>query len=198
MSQLVPLPSDKPLQDNKCKLVYNNTLDTNTIQNILLISSCVTESQLFYESANSNTFPIIYSPNSDKNELIELLRTKFLNGFKRITFAFHDPLNNTKTFLDNKPFFDENDLIENQTTFSETVTFLTNLITEFKVENCDFLACNTLQYANWKNYYELLNKLTNVICGASNDKTGNIQYGADWVMENTNENVRDIYFTSSI
>ena len=40
--------------------------------------------------------------------------------------------------------------------------------------------------------------MTNVTCGASNDKTGNIQYGADWVMENTNENVKDIYFTSSI
>ena len=74
-----PLLSVKPLSDsllsnkdinNNCKLIYNNTLNTNTIQNILLISSGVTESQLFYESANSNTFPIIYSPNSDKDELI--------------------------------------------------------------------------------------------------------------------------------
>lgn len=182
----------------KCKLVYNNMLATNTIENILLISSCVNESQLFYDSVNNNTFPIIYSPNSEKNELIELLRNKFKNGLKRITFAFHDPLNNIKTFLDNKPFFNESDLIVNQTTFSENVSFLTNLIKEFKVNNCDFLACNSLKYSNWKKYYELLNKLTNVLCGASNDKTGNIQYGANWIMENRNENIRDIYFTSSI
>lgn len=50
----------------KCKLVYNNMLATNTIENILLISSCVNESQLFYDSVNNNTFPIIYSPNSEK------------------------------------------------------------------------------------------------------------------------------------
>ena len=180
------------------KFIYNNTIDTTTIQNILFISTQVTESQLFYDSANSNTFPIIYSPNSDNNELIELLRTKFQNGIQRISFAFHDPLNNIKTFLDNTPFFDDNDLIENQTTFSQNFTFLTNLITEFKVVNCDFLACNTLQYSIWTTYFNLLNKLTNVICGASNDNTGNILYGADWIMENTNENIRDIYFTSTI
>ena len=156
------------------------------------------ESQLFYDSANQNTFPIIYSPNSDNRELIELLRAKFQNGIQRISFAFHNPLNNIKTFLDNKPFFDDNDLIENQTTFSQNFTFLTQLITEFRVINCDFLACNTLQYSNWTTYYTLLNRLTNVICGASNDNTGNIQYGANWIMENTNENIRDLYFTSSI
>jgi hypothetical protein len=198
MSQLESSTPQLLYKDYICKLVYNNTHATNTIENILLISSCVTESQLFYDSVNNNTFPIIYSPNSEKNELIELLRNKFKNGLKRITFAFHDPLNNIKTFLDNKPFFNESDLIVNQTTFSENITFLTNLIKEFKVNNCDFLACNSLKYSNWKKYYELLNKLTNVLCGASNDKTGNIQYGANWIMENRNENIRDIYFTSSI
>ena len=185
-------------ETHKTKLVYNDALDTSTIQNILLISCKVVESQQFFDSASSNTFPIIYSPNSAKNELNELLRNKFKNGIKRIGFAFHDPLNGDEYFLDDKHFFGENDFIENQTTFSENVSFLTNLITEFKVENLEFLACNSLQYSNWKKYYELLNKMTNVTCGASNDNTGNIQYGSDWVMENTNENVKDIYFTSSI
>jgi len=182
----------------KQKLIYNDSADTTSIQNILLICSKVVESQLFLDSVNSNTFSIIYSQNSDKNELIELLRNKFKNGIKRASFAFHDPLNQNSYFLDNKLFFDENDLIDNQTTFSENVTFLTNLINEFNIENCDFLACNSLQYNNWKKYYELLNKITNVICGASNNNTGNLQYGSDWIMENTNENVRDIYFTNSI
>ena len=193
--QLAPSSLDL---EQKQKLVYNDSLDTSSIQNILLISSKVVESQLFFDSANSNTFPVIYSQNSGKIDLIELFRNKFQNGAKRIAFAFHDPLNHESYFLDNKPFFVEDDLIENQTTFSENVSFLTNLISEFKVENCDFLACNSLQYSNWKKYYDLLNKMTNVTCGASNDNTGNLQYGADWVMENTNENVKDIYFTNSI
>ena len=198
MANIVSIPPVSPHLEQKQKLVYNDALDTSSIQNILLISCKVVESQQFFDSASSNTFPIIYSQNSAKIELLELLRNKFQNGVKRIAFAFHDPLNGDETFLDNKSFFEENDLIENQTTFSENVSFLTDLITEFKVEHCDFLACNSLQYSNWKKYYELLNKMTNVISGASNDNTGNIQYGADWVMENTNENVKDIYFTSSI
>jgi len=198
MANIVSIPPVSPHLEQKQKLVYNDALDTSSIQNILLISRKVVESQQFFDSASSNTFPIIYSQNSAKIELLELLRNKFQNGVKRIAFAFHDPLNGNETFLNNKSFFEENDLIENQTTFSENVSFLTDLITEFKVEHCDFLACNSLQYSNWKKYYELLNKMTNVISGASNDNTGNIQYGADWVMENTNENVKDIYFTSSI
>jgi len=202
MAHIVSIPPVSPRleekQKQKQKLVYNNALDTSCIQNILLISCKVVESQQFFDSVNSNTFPIIYSPKSAKNELLELLRNKFKNGIKRIGFAFHDPLNGNEYFLDNKSFFYENDLIENQTTFSENVSFLTDLINEFKVENCEFLACNSLQYSNWKKYYELLNKMTNVTCGASNDKTGNVKYGADWVMENTNENVKDIYFTNSI
>jgi hypothetical protein len=180
----------------KLDLIYDDTIDTSVIQNILLISSNVAESQLFYDSANSNTFPIIYSPCLKKIKLITLLRNKFQTGITRIAFAFHNTEN--IILLDNQAYFEESDLIDNQLTFSENVTFIINLITEFNIIHCDFLQCASLQYSNWKKYYELLNKHTNVICGASNDNTGNIQYGANWLMENTNEMVKDIYFNSHI
>jgi hypothetical protein len=48
------------------------------------------------------------------------------------------------------------------------------------------------------NYYTILTKETGVIVGASNDKTGNIKYGGDWVMENTSQNIELTYFTKSI
>jgi hypothetical protein len=140
----------------------------------------------------------MYSYTSEKTELLNLLRQKFQQGIKRVAFVFHDPSVIQKAFLDNTVFFNDSDLEENQTTFSENVTFLKDLVNEFNIEHYDFLACNTLQYTIWKQYYDLLHRLTNVKCGASNDKTGNIQYGADWVMENTNENVKNIYFTVSI
>jgi hypothetical protein len=36
------------------------------------------------------------------------------------------------------------------------------------------------------------------VVGASNDATGNIKYGGDWILESTNENIRDLYFTENI
>ena len=50
------------------------------------------------------------------------------------------------------------------------------------------------------NYYAILTQETNnsVVIGASNDETGNIKYGGDWVMENTSENIELIYFNESI
>ena len=62
----------------------------------------------------------------------------------------------------------------------------------------DFLACNSLEYDNWKIYYELLQHHLETIVGASKDLTGNINYGANWIMENTNEDIQNIYFNENI
>jgi hypothetical protein len=101
-------------------------------------------------------------------------------------------------FMNNKLLFDETDLLENQTSFTENVSFLITCMNEFHVGHIDFLACNTLQYSNWKSYYALLASHTSVVVGASNDQTGNLNHGGDWVMESTNENVRDLYFNENI
>jgi hypothetical protein len=178
-------------------LVYKD-VNTSGMENIMLIDSSIFQSQLFYDSANSNTLSIMYSYTSEKTELLELLRLKFQQGIKRVAFVFHDPSVIKKAFLDNAVFFNDTDLEDNQTNFSENVSFLKDLVTEFNIQYFDYLACNTLQYPIWKQYYDLLQRETIVICGASNDTTGNIQYGADWIMENTNEDIKNIYFTDSI
>jgi hypothetical protein len=179
-------------------IIYTDNNDILSVKNIMLIDSNLFESQLFYNSVNTNTFPIIYSYTSQKKELLDILKNKFQNGVDRMSFVFHDPGNQFKPFLNIASFFEESDLLEDQTIFSENVTFLRNLINEFKIKNIDFLACNTLQYPKWQKYYKILTKLTNVICGASSNKTGNIYCGADWVMENTYEDVKNMYFSNSI
>ena len=50
----------------------------------------------------------------------------------------------------------------------------------------------------WKNYYNSLSKHITSIIGASDDDTGNIKYGGDWILESTNEDIRDVYFTEDI
>ena len=162
------------------KLIYDNTIDTDKIQNILLICSNTYDSQIFYDSVNTITFPILYSYNSEKKELLTLFKDKFQHGIKRVAFVFQDPCNKSFLFLDNMVFFEETDLLENQITFSENVQFLISIVDFFKIDNLDFLACNTLQYSKWSKYYELLNKTTTIICGASIDETGNDLNGSNW------------------
>ena len=49
-------------------LLLNDTVD-ETKTNLLLIDNSVMESHVFAESANSSTFPIIYSSPSTKSDL---------------------------------------------------------------------------------------------------------------------------------
>ena len=172
-------------------LIYPDS--TTECTNILLIDDSVNDSSLFYTSVNANTFPIMYSRNSTKNDLLTLLQSKFTT-IQRIAFVFYTTGPMINTFLDNKPFFRENEL-----TSSENVDFLITLFNDFKVLNVDYLACNTLNYPSWSKYYQLLTNLTGVIVGASNDQTGNIKYGGDWILKNTmKQNIIKLIITFNI
>ena len=175
-------------------LVY--PINSGVYKNVLLIDTEVKDAQLFASSANDDTFPITYSRASTKTELSALLKTKFPNSnidrIERIGLVFTSNGGAVKTFLDSKPFFTNDD--DN----GENVDFIISVLRDFNVKNIDYLACDTLNYPNWKNYYTILTKETGVIVGASNDKTGNIKYGGDWVMESTSQNIELIYFTKSI
>jgi len=176
-------------------LIFPEIIGQNQFTNILLIDSQVNNYQQFVDSVNSNTYPIVYSISSSKTELLTLLQTNFTN-ISRIGIVFISNLENTKTFLDFNPLFSINE-IETEP-YSENVQFMINIINEFQVKNIDYLACNTLNYSNWVNYYRLLTQNTGVIVGASNNKTGNIKYGGDWIMENTSQTIENIYFTKNI
>ena len=181
-------------------LVFNASIDTTNMANVVLIDSTLADKQVFYDSANAKTFPIIYDYNSKTDDLLALFRQKFpASSIQRISLVFHGRGTNfMAAFMNNKPLFQESDLASGQTSFTENVSFLVSCLKEFHIGHIDFLACNTLQYSNWKSYYALLAAQTSVVVGASNDKTGNLNHGGDWVMESTHENIRDLYFNASI
>jgi YVTN family beta-propeller protein len=178
---------------NTFSLIYPS--DCAGCRQVIFIDNAVKNSELFFNSVNSKTFPIIYSISTSKAELILLLKANFIS-IDRIAFVFTTIPNNTKMFLDCQPFFNENE--SNTWPYSENVTFLINLLKEFNVRNIDFLGCNTLNYPIWVNYYNILSKEAYVIIGASNDKTSNKNYGGNWITENTNQSIEFIYFTKSI
>ena len=178
-------------------LIHPEITSGDAFSNILLIHNEIADYDKFVSSANSSTFPIVYSMSSSKAELLALLQQHFLS-IQRIGICFHSSSGNTKIFLDRKPLFTEEDIVATDGHYSENMEWLLNVIKDFHVQNIDFLACNSLQYPNWVKYFDLLGQGTNVVVGASDDKTGNLKYGGDWIMENTNEDVESLYFTPGI
>jgi hypothetical protein len=187
----------------KDHIIYNLNIDTTHIKNVLLIDNSVVNHKVFYDYVNSDTFPIVYSYYADKEELINMLSDKFTN-IERLGLVMHNGTFPFKKFLNNQDFFTISDLsieFESELDFekySENFLFIINLVKKFNIKNLDNLACKSLLDELWKKYYNILNNLTGVIVGASDDYTGNIKYGADWIMESTGEDVQSIYWDDNI
>jgi len=186
------------------KLIYPKINDASKYLNVLLIEDTVPNYQLFVDSVNSQTFPIVYSTNSSRLELLDFLNSNF-SQICRLAFCFTiSTFGDVNQFLDNEPLFLDNEVEPNvinysvNKVYSLNVQFMLHLISNFNILNIDFLGCNSLKYQNWLFYYELLKFKSNVLIGASENETGNIIYGGDWTMENTNKNIEYIYFKKSI
>ena len=179
-------------------LVYPDIsgMDTSVYTNLLLIDSTVKNYQVFVNSAKSDTFPVVYSWNSSREELLALVSG--FSNLSRIGLAFETNDNGrVYGFLNGEVWFTNSDL-ERVEPLSENMQFIISLIQTLGITNIDYLACNTLQFSTWKSYYEILTEKTGVVVGASDDKTGNIKYGGDWVLESTEEDMEKIYFNSEI
>jgi hypothetical protein len=156
---------NKNLLNNIIPLQFNNNSDSNNIENILLIHDEVQDFNKFVLSCNNNSFPIVYNIYSSKEELLKLLKNKFIN-IKRFALVFHNSnIDTNKQFLDNLPLFSNDDLIN-----SPNVQFIIELVKEFNIQYLDYLACNTLNFDHWNKYYQFVKENTNVIIGAYNDK----------------------------
>ena len=160
-----------------------------SISNVLLIDQSITDYEVFVTSVNAATIPIVYSRATTRNELLTQLSA--YTSIDRIGIAFSN--NGTDLFLEGQTFF--GNTLSN---FNANMNFIIQVIQQFNVKNIDYLACNTLNTPGWNEYYASLLEQTGVIVGASNDQTGNIQYGGDWVLESTGQDIEDIYFTQSI
>ena len=181
-------------------LVYSSDVsvsDYSKYTNLLLIDSAVHEYQNFVTSANADTFPVVYSMYSTREEVLALISSGFSN-LNRIGLVFETNDNGrVYGFLNGEVWFTDTDF-QGVEPFSNNMQFIIGLIQTFDIKNIDYLACNTLLFSHWMNYYDILMAKTGVVVGASNDKTGNIKYGGDWVLESTGEDMEKVYFTGLI
>lgn len=169
-------------------------VDLSVYTNVLLIDSAVQDYQIFVTSANAQTFPVVYSSNSSRDELLSLLTSAGFSNLSRLGLVFVTSASFIPTFLNSELLFSLNESVP----YSNNVQFIINLISNLGIKNVDYLTCNTLNSAHWVNYYALLSAETGIVVGASNDQTGNIKYGGDWVLESTSTDIEMVYFTSSI
>ena len=164
-------------------LIHSLTKDdntSNTYKNVLLIDSNVSDNQLLFDSLNEDTFGIIYSYDVSINTIQKLIEKVNTNELNRLAFCCHE---NQTRFLENKSFFDvsNGDIVINSDS-----TFILDVIKNYSIKNVDFLACSSLKYDSWRKYYDLIeSQIEGVTVGASEDQTGNIKYGGNWVLENT-------------
>ena len=183
--------------------IIKDGVNISHIKNIILIDKTIKTPEIFFLENNNETLPIYYNYYTDREKLFEYLEQEFVN-IDRLAFIFDNSMMNNKKFLNNELFFTDNDIIyfENNKecleNYSSNVNFLIKMCKKFNVKNIDFLACNSLEYNNWKIYYELLKYFSTTVIGASNNLTGNIKYEGDWIMENTNEDIQNIYFNENI
>jgi len=177
-------------------LIHSLSKDDNTTtsyKNVFLIDSNVSDYQLLFDSLNEDTFGIIYSYDVSINIVQKLLEKVNTNKLNRLAFCCHE---NETRFLENKGFFDvsNGDVVNNSNS-----TFILDVIKTYNIKNVDFLACSSLKYDTWKKYYDLIkSQIEGVTVGASEDQTGNLKYGGNWVLENTGEQVDIIYFNEGL
>jgi uncharacterized protein YjbI with pentapeptide repeats len=184
----------------KINLVFDQNRCVNNITNILLIDSTVNQYQKLIDGVNENTLAIVYSRFASPLELFEILNKEELVNVKRIGIVFDNDLLDSKYFIGLELFFIDTDILPetNEEDYSLGLQIILKLIRTKQLTNIDFLACNSLLSEKWRTYYNLLFQKTSVIVGASNNTTGNIAYGSDWIMESTHEDIKYVYWTDAI
>ena len=178
---------EKPLEF-KMPLKYDRTItDISSYTNVLLIDEHIIQSNIFYTSCNNTTFPILYSSFCSSSDVFDLI-SKFNNNV-RLAFVFDHTIGRVNYLFDGMKIF-------NNTMDNSNVLFILDIILQKNITHIDYLACNTMNDNTWTPYYGLL-KSKNVIIGCSSNFTGNM-VGDDWIMESTNENIKNLYFTDNI
>lgn len=167
-------------------------IDETRIYTTVYFVDTVKDADLFLANPGDASLAVKIHPRAKRSDFKELVEK--LPHVNRIGFVFDTSRLDNKIFLESKPYFTQSDLREGQSKFSENFTLLKEL--PERITNIDFLCCNTLKNTNWAKYFELLGTTRTI--GASNDQTGNANGNGDWIMETTNEDVKNIYFGSGI
>ena len=112
----------------------------HSFTNILLIDKRVLDYLVFVESANAQTFTILFSMLSSQDELTTLLQTYFTQ-VDRLAICFstiHEVANIKNYFFNDSPYFNTNDITipfnTDSTQYSTNIAYLINIINSFQIK----------------------------------------------------------------
>ena len=139
-------------------------------RNLCLVDDTILEKDLFIDGVNDLTTAVLFG---------EYRSIDYTVGVQRIALVFHgSPMVH--------PFMRE--------CLDEIIGKCGTVLTRI-----DFLGCATLLHPAWTAYYaDLQQQYTTITFGASDDETGNVKAGGNWMMENTGDDIRSTYFSDKV
>ena len=156
--------------------------------NLFLIDINIPNIHKFTESLNTNCKYIIYKNNSNTFNDINTKIKKLNNNFKNLIFVFKNEYNPADFLIEKNKGSNINSILD----------FIKTLIKKYSISNIDFLACNLLKSQDWINFFNTIMTENKVVIRASNNLTGNLQIGGDWILETNNTDIRQLYFNNNI
>ena len=136
-------------------LIYNVDTSFDLIWHIVMIFNEVESYPQLVAACNQNTLPIVYNVYSSSRQLLDIF--DLCTNCNRLGIVFHDSqLSYPVLFIDNNPFFTIPDIYEGTISYSPNLQFIIDLINARNLVHLDYLACNTLNYPNWRQYYNII------------------------------------------
>jgi len=171
------------------------------MNNFILIDINLPQNNVLINSLSSNSIYFNYDYTSTSDDVYNFLLNNNITHIERLCIIFASDGPRPVNFINNSPLFITSDLNSTNSDKSDNFNLIINLLNTLQPTRIDFLACNLLKYSSYTNYFQSIIDIStnkNLLVGASSDRTGNIKYGGDWILENTKENIQNIYFNSNI
>ena len=152
--------------------------------NLIIIGKNVKNVELIENSINDSTEIFLVGSDTTEESLLNHVKEK---TYKSVAYFAHYQAPETHSITPDVTY-----------NLASDKDALVNFWNKFDTSTVDCLGCSTLKNEVWKNTLKHLGEKTSKQFRASDDNTGNLKAGGDWVLESDGVNVKDLYFTEEI
>jgi alpha-tubulin suppressor-like RCC1 family protein len=168
--------------------------------NLLLIDDRVRDYEKITHAANESTRVVVIDYRRDTIDIIQKNIQKLNIGtITNVAYVAHGH-NNTKFKLvhDMEPCVLRYIKQETLISWTPIINFMKWLKETYNTSNFDFVGCRLGALDSWKMVFEYIEHETDLNVRASDNDSGNIKVGGDWILETDNVNIKTLYFTDEI